>query len=221
MAKKDKGVEVTDKVSYKQYIRQLDVAKCEFEVAQQQREHELGEIAHNLTLAHEGYNGVFRLYGDVDGSSVERLRLSTARYAATHPKAPIGLIISSPGGSMFDGFVLYDHLRALSNSGHKITTTVRGIAASMGAVLAQAGDVRVIGPESYLLIHEASSMTWGTSTAMKEEVAQVARFCRQMEQLFARRSTMSAAAIRAKTKKTDWLLDSKEARKLGFADKIG
>ena len=75
------------------------------------------------------------------------------------------------------------------------------MAGSMAGVLTQAGDVRVIGPESYLVIHEPSSMAWGKTSDMIDEVEMMKRLSRQMEELFARRSKMSAKEIKAKTLK--------------------
>ena len=216
--KKDKA---EGELTYKQYLRTLDIAKMELEVREAQRADELSELTHKTTITHEAFTGTFRLYGEVEGVSMERLRIATARYAAAYPKGPITLIISSPGGSMFDGLVMFDQLRALSADGHKITTIVRGMAGSMAGVLAQAGDVRVIGPESYLVIHEPSSMAWGKTSDMIDELAVMKRLTRQAEDVFSRRSKLTAKEIKAKTLKTDWYVDSKLAKSLGFADRIG
>jgi ATP-dependent Clp endopeptidase proteolytic subunit ClpP len=202
-------------------VLQLEVAKIELEVREAQRADELAELNHKTTVTHELFAGTFRLYGEVDNISMERLRTSTGRYAAAYPGAPITLIISSPGGSIFDGFVLFDHLRALSDDGHKITTVVRGMAASMAAVLAQAGDVRVIGPESFLMIHEPSSEMWGKTSDMSEHVATMKRLRAQMEQIMARRAKLSAKEIKAKSLKTDWYVTAKESKAFGFCDRIG
>jgi len=230
MSKKDKTLTPTPlpddpdtltKKEAKQHVLQLEVAKIELEVREAQRADELAELSHKTTISHEQFNGTFRLYGEVDSLSMERLRVSTARYAVAYPKAPITLIISSPGGSVYDGWVLFDHLRALSADGHKITTVVRGMAASMAAVLAQAGDVRIIGPESFLMIHEPSSVAWGKTSALLDEVAMMKRLRQQMEQVFARRSKLSASEIKKRTLKFDWYVSAKESKAFGFADRIG
>ena len=72
----------------KQYLRALDIAKMEYEVREAQRADELGELSHRTTITHESFSGTFRLYGEVDSGSVERLRQATARYAAAYPKLP-------------------------------------------------------------------------------------------------------------------------------------
>jgi len=47
------------------------------------------------------------------------------------------------------------------------------------------------------------------------------RLSRQMEELFARRSKMSAKEIKAKTLKKDWYINAKESKTYGFCDRIG
>ena len=230
MSKKDKALTVgpasAEQTSFtrkeaRAHILNLEVAQLELEVREKERTDELAELNHRTVVAHESFAGTFRLYGEVEPNSMERLRAATARYAAAYPGGPITLIISSPGGAVFDGFVLFDHLRALSADGHKITTVVRGMAASMAAVLAQAGDVRVIGPESFLMIHEPSSEMWGKTSDMSEHVATMKRLRQQMEQIMARRSKLSASETKKRTLKTDWYVSAKESKSFGFADKIG
>ena len=55
------------------------------------------------------------------------------------------------------GIELYDHIMDLRARGARITTTVMGQAASMGGILAQAGETRRIGPNGYLMIHEVAA----------------------------------------------------------------
>ena len=76
-------------------------------------------------------------------------------------------------------------------------------------------------PESYLVIHEASTEAWGKASAMVEQVEVLNRLCRQAEAVFARRSKLSAKDIKIRTKKVDWYVSAKEAKTLGFADRIG
>ena len=222
MSKDENGKHLDgSKKAAKAYIANLEINKIEFELASLARAHEQEEMSHKFNIAQENFTGVFRLYGAIDACSMERLRISTGRYAAACPDEPITLVISSGGGSVFDGWVLFDHLRALSAQGHKITTLVRGMAGSMAAVLTQAGDVRIIGPESYLVIHEPSSVAWGKTSDLIDELDMMKRLTRQAEDVFARRSKLSAKEIKAKTLKRDWYVASKECKTLGFVDRIG
>ena len=230
MSKKNKGLTVTPlpddpstltKKEARQYILQLEVAKIELEVRESTRADEIATLTHNTVVQHETYTGTFRLYGDVDSTSMERLRMGTARYAAAYPHEGITLIISSPGGSVYDGWVLFDHLRALSDGGHKITTIVRGVAGSMAAVLTQAGDTRVIGSESYLVIHEPSTFAGGTTSDMIDQTEMMKVLRGQMEKVFTRRSKLTTKMIKERTAKRDWYVNAKECKALGLVDRIG
>jgi ATP-dependent protease ClpP protease subunit len=91
----------------------------------------------------------------------------------------------------------------------------------MAAVLLQAADERVIGPESYLVIHEAASMAWGKASEVKEESDLLIRFNRHTENVLARRSKLTPKEIRQRSYKKDWYVNAKECKKHGFVDRIG
>lgn len=211
----------SDKAKFKRYVRELELAKLECEVNEAQNAIEVANLAHERHIADESHQGVFRLYSEIDGSHVEAIRRSTQRYASAYPGRPISLIISSPGGGVFDGWVLFDHLRSLSDQGHEITTIVRGYAGSMAAVLSQAGDVRVIGPESYLVIHEASTMSWGTASEVADESKLIKRLSDQALSVFTRKGKLTLKQLIEKTHKSDLYLDSKECKKYGLVDRVG
>jgi Vilmaviridae head maturation protease len=214
-------VEVTTKKEFKSYVRGLELVKLELEVREAQIKNESLELDHSEGLALESHHGIFRLYDEVTPGSVERLRLHTGRFARTFPGEPVTVVISSPGGSLFDGWVLFDHLRALSDDGSKITTVVRGMAGSMAGILTQAGDKRVIGPESYVVIHEASSIAWGKASEMKEQSDLIEQLNKQALDVFVRRSKLTEKEINKRTYKKDWFIGAKECVKLGIMDKVG
>lgn len=221
LAKKLKKQESKKKnAAYREASQTLRLTRLQFQVAADERRDEIASVDHGITMATESHSGTFRLYGSVDSNSMERLRIATARYAAANPKGPITFIISSGGGGVFDGYVLFDQLRALSEAGHHITTVIRGIAGSMAGVLSQAGDTRIMGPEAYIVIHEASMGAWGKASDLGESVELLKRLCRQSEEVYARRSTLTAAQIRARSVKTDWYINAKQAKEFGFVDQV-
>jgi ATP-dependent protease ClpP protease subunit len=74
----------------------------------------------------------------------------------------IDVHIMSLGGSMLAGNAIVDTLK---NSPAKVTTNVIGVAASMGAVISQAGDERYIAPDaSFNIHHGAMGATGGRGT---------------------------------------------------------
>ena len=85
-----------------------------------------------------------------------------------------------------------------------MTVKVRGMAASMGGVLLQAGDTRVIGPRAMLMIHEPAGGTVGKLHDMEDRVAVTRRLWEMLADILSERATMSADELIEKTKKFDW-----------------
>ena len=73
--------------------------------------------------------------------------------------------INSPGGSVFDGFAIYNALRAHAAS---VTTIVEGLAASAASLIALAGDKVVMRPASELMIHDAWTAVAGPAEEMRK-----------------------------------------------------
>lgn len=66
--------------------------------------------------------------------------------------------INSPGGSVFEGFAIYNQLARHKG---RVTTLVDGLAASMGSVIILAGATRIAARASFVMIHNASTLAWG------------------------------------------------------------
>jgi ATP-dependent Clp endopeptidase proteolytic subunit ClpP len=156
----------------------------------------------------------------VTDMSMQDIRERLFGFADRYPGEPIELAICSPGGSVFAGLSIYASLRELSDRGHHITTVVSGWAASMGGVLLQAGDHRVMGAESLLMLHEVSALAIGKGSEIKDEAAFLDRVTRQACQIYARRSTMTEDEIMARIERRDWWLWPEEALEVGFVDEV-
>ena len=154
------------------------------------------------------------------------------------PNCPMHIIIDSPGGSIIAGMHLFDQISAYSKrpwdtdpkradvpkGTHDTTITVRGYAASMAGILLQIADTRIIGPESYLMIHEASTLTHGKIGEIKDEVEFMDKISDRVCDIFVRRANpakMNAKKFKALWDRKDVWLTSSEALDYGFVDKIG
>ncbi len=165
-------------------------------------------------------NRTYPLVDYIDDRSCKYARDALARYHRLDPGCDITLLLSSPGGSVFAGYFLFDSIRETSRLGHRIITHAQGWAASMGGVILQAGDYRVMGRETMLMIHEPSSIAWGKAFEVKDEADLLERMHRRMAEIYAERSTLSADEIQSKTSRRDWWLSAPEALELGFADEV-
>lgn len=139
---------------------------------------------------------------------------------------PMNLTVNSPGGGLIDGMHLFDQIASYSLRGggtHKVTITVRGYAASMGGILLQAADVRLIGRESYLMVHEISAGTVGSIGSIKDDVKWYEKACQRIENIFVERSggKIGLEEFQRRWSRHDWWVDSAEAVELGFVDGLG
>lgn len=194
-----------------------------------------------LTLVQDHYQFHHTFDGPVNSSSVYGLLNTMSAWHRMHPDSDWTIDINSPGGSVISGMHLFDQLVAYSRRGggtHHITMTVRGYAASMAGILLQTADVRRIGPESYLMIHEISAGTGGKIGEIKDDVKWYEKLCERVANIFVVRAAEAVKADKALDtphdikgivlkdfkkgwERTDWWLDSIESLKLGFVDEIG
>jgi ATP-dependent protease ClpP protease subunit len=172
------------------------------------------------TLAGNDYNRVYLFNGAVTESSVRMAINRLTEWHRLYPEAGIEIIFSSGGGSIVDGMALFDFITDLKAQGHKITTSTLGIAASMAGILLQAGDVRTMGREAWLMIHEASFRTEGKIGEVDDTVEWIKKVQERVLDIFAARSKMPRAEIKERWTRRDWWIDSTEALRLGFVDAL-
>jgi ATP-dependent Clp protease protease subunit len=163
---------------------------------------------------------VYTFYGAVNAASISAAMAELGIWSREAPGAPLTVIFNSPGGVVDDGLALYDYLLHLRSQKHHVTTIALGRAASMGGILLQAGDLRVMGPNSFLLCHEVSAGTNGKLSEMSEAIDFWKRQETKLLQILAHRSKLTVAQIKRRWRKTDWWLDADQAIALGFADAI-
>lgn len=208
-------------------LHEANTRKAVAEAAQEEARAQMNAIdlaearrAEAHTLARDEHHHVYQFDGTVTASTVKTCISKLSEWHRLSPSCDIEIVFNSPGGSVIDGFALWDFLTMLKTEGHKLTTVCRGMAASMAGILLQAGDHRVIGSESVLLIHEISFGAGGKIGEVEDEVAFAKMLTQRVLKIFEKRSKLSAAQIDRRWKRKDWWLDSDEALKLGFADEI-
>jgi ATP-dependent Clp endopeptidase proteolytic subunit ClpP len=185
-------------------------------------EAEENERSERAVLAKDEHHRVYRFTDSVGSASVRACVERLTRWHREDPDCDIEVIFTSPGGSIIDGFVLFDFLRSLSNQGHKVTTGCLGMAASMAGILLQAGDHRWVGSEGWVMIHRAAFGAAGKTFDIEDEVAWVKRIEKRIIDIFVKRSngTLTAAKIRRNWDRKDWWIDSDEALTLNLVDEV-
>tara|TARA_R110001632_G_scaffold113411_1_gene224474 strand:+ start:4452 stop:5537 length:1086 start_codon:yes stop_codon:yes gene_type:complete len=127
--------------------------------------------------------------------------------------------INSPGGSVFEGHRIYNSLRAMSDRGVPVITTVNGLAASMGSVILMAGDTRQITKGSRIMIHEASTMAQGDSKSLRKTADMLEGISAEIAGVYAERTGGDQEAIRDLMHAETWM-DAAQAKENGFVQSI-
>ena len=200
--------------------RDADATMQELKVADAQRD-EAREVAKNE------YHHVYFYNTGIEESSVTTCMDRLTQWHREVPKCPIEVIFFSPGGSLVPGFALFDYIQYLRSQGHVFTTVALGMAASMAGILLQAGDVRVMGKEAWMLIHEVSFGAGGKIGEVEDAVEWVKKVQKRVLDIFAKRTAgskapapLTARQIAVRWKRKDWWLGSDECLKFGFVDEV-
>lgn len=170
--------------------------------------------------------GMFYLHGEVTAESAlgliqEMERWSVLNALRDDPQPHLTLHINSEGGELAAGLSIHDTLRGLSLTGLHIITGIRGEACSMAAVVSQAGDRRVIGPSSRMMLHQVSSGGAGTTAEIRRQSEHLEATDKTIAELFAKRSgKFSVEWLEQEILDRDRWFTPAEALKVGLVDAI-
>lgn len=128
----------------------------------------------------------------------------------------INLHINSNGGSVTEGISMANLLGSTPN---RINTHISGIAASMATVLALTGEHITMSDGSLFLIHDARFTSGGTAKQMKESASIAESLSSVIADIYVKKTGIAKAEIRA-LMEAETLLTAKEAKKMGFVDKV-
>ena len=185
----------------------------------------------NLTGNH--HHNEFWFNDGVDETTVAECCAQLAVWDRLDPTCDLTVKINSPGGTVFEGLHLFDDVSAYSlrewdtrdipRGTHHTTVIGRGMAASMGGILLQSFDTRIVGPECWVLIHEISTLSAGKLSEIREDSKFWDRVADRVAEIFVRRSNgkISKTAFKRKWDGKEWWLSSDEALAYGFVDAIG
>lgn len=179
------------------------------------------------TKASDTEHKVFRLSGLIDHDHAAYAIDYMTRWSRLTPNCQMTLVINSPGGFVTEGMDLFDTILELRSAGHYIFGVGRGYVASMGAILLQACDWRVMGPGCAMLIHKPSGVAAGTVDEIADTKSWLDMTADRVLDIFTERCQGSAAAeplTRLKLKRgwdrTDWWINSPDCLKGGLIDQI-
>lgn len=128
----------------------------------------------------------------------------------------LSIRINSNGGSVTSGWAIYNVLKQ-----HRAFKTiyVDGIAASMGAFIAMAGDEILMSNAGLLMIHKPWGIAMGEAEELRQEADTLDKMFNIAVKIHAERTGTSEDDVRDMMTKTTYL-NAEEALELGFIDEI-
>lgn len=128
----------------------------------------------------------------------------------------VRVVINSEGGSVFDGFDIYNQFKALEN---KVITEVRGMAASIASLIMLAGDEIELSQASTVMIHRAMTMAMGNSEEIEKQVKVLNTIDDVLISIYSARTGMNEEEVGNLLSEETWFT-AEEAVEAKLADKV-
>jgi ATP-dependent Clp protease protease subunit len=161
---------------------------------------------------------VIMLDGEVTQHTASLICAQLLFLESDNPDKAISLYINSPGGSVTAGMAIYDTMNFIKPAIH---TIVMGQAASMGSLLATAGDKghRYILPNARHMIHQPLGGASGQATDVEIQARELLRWKTVLTDIYVKHTGKSYTQLRADMER-DFFMTAGEAVEYGLADKI-
>ena len=161
---------------------------------------------------------IVMLYDEVNSTTASLIVSQFLYLEGQDSSKEINFYINSPGGSVTDGFAIYDTMRYIKCD---VRTISMGLSASMGAFLLAAGTKgkRMALPNSEILIHQPLGGVKGQATDIKIHADWILRTKDRLNKLLSEFTGQEIEKI-AKDTERDNIMSAQEALKYGLVDKI-
>lgn len=157
----------------------------------------------------------------VDAKMAEHVTKGLILCAAADREREITIIMNNIGGDLTHGWAIYD---AIAHCPCPTTMHIFGYAMSMGCVVLQAANKRLIAPRANIMVHYGSAIFGGSPEEMDAHMKDWKRNLLKIEDVFFKRMQEKDPQFkREKLKelmKKDSYMDAQEAVDLGLADEI-
>ena len=180
------------------------------------------EVKRFFNLVVNGTTADLDIYGDIvseayswDESDMNVFRLSK-RLEQLVGVTQINVNINSYGGEVAEGIAIYN---SLVRNPAKIVTRCDGMACSIASVIFMAGDERIMYEPSMLMIHNASSMAWGTAAELRKAAEDNEKITSMSKAAYLQSVNISEEELTALMDAETWISPA-EALNMGFATAI-
>lgn len=134
----------------------------------------------------------------------------------SYKDTPMSLHINCVGGDVFEGMAIYNVLKKRTA---RTTIYIEGIAASMGSVIALAGDEVVMAENSLFMIHNAWGGAMGEATEIRKTAALLDKISGEIADIYTKKTNLPYNRVKEMMDEETWL-SADEAFNLGFIDSI-
>lgn len=135
---------------------------------------------------------------------------------AVDNKQPIHLYISSPGGSVTDGFAIIDTMEIIKAP---VYTYCLGLSASMGALIFLFGAKRYMLPRAELMLHQPLGGASGQASDIEISANRILKMKKTINEIISNKSKQDIKVIETITDR-DRFFDANESIEFGLADEI-
>ena len=161
---------------------------------------------------------IVMLNEEVNSASASVIVAQLLYLESQDPTKDISLYINSPGGSVTDGFAIYDTMKYIKCD---VSTICMGMAASMGAFLLSAGTKgkRIALPNSTIMIHQPLGGYQGQATDMEIHTKYMLDIKARLNQILSENTGKPLDIIKQDTER-DNFMTAQQALEYGLIDKV-
>lgn len=172
-----------------------------------------------FSLVQEERKAELMIYGDI--TSWEWLESDVSSYTLSRQIEnldvdEIHIYINSYGGEVAEGLAIYNALRRHQA---KVVTYCDGFACSAASVVFMAGNDRIMGDASLLMIHNAWTYTYGDANDLRKEADDLEQITRASILAYMKYVNIEEAKLKEMLDNETWILPQ-EAIEMGFASRI-
>jgi len=161
---------------------------------------------------------IIMLSGGIDDTVANSVVAQLLFLDAQDPDKDIFLYINSPGGSVTAGMAIFDTMNFVNAD---VQTIVIGMAASMGSLLATAGEKgkRFALPNSEIMIHQPLGGAEGQATEIEIAARHILRTREKLNEILADATGQPIEVIERDTDR-DNFMSAEDAKEYGLIDEI-
>ena len=124
--------------------------------------------------------------------------------------------LNTPGGNVFDGVAIHN---ALKQHKAKVETYIEGLAASIGSIIALAGETVYMAKNAFFMIHEPWIIAVGDSTDLRKTADVLDKIRGTLVQTYVDKTGKDEKQVDEWVKAETWFT-AEEAKDAGFIDEI-